>query len=466
MTGKCNLFKPVDCTTGTFFTFSQYAQDLTREYTQADAYRCIPSKFAALNLNVQDYTDKQLGQIFQNYFENACTCLRGKYSKDWQPEATLPLVWETLEKYGLITINNESANPTCDNLQYIGDINIYSYVSVPTKDGVGYNEIYCYIPNSAQSTSYILHDIQYPEGTSSPWVYELGDETCISGYSADSSEMTYTGCHWLLEDDYTSGTILKYYDEGNDGRYYSPRGYVPDVLIDQETETTIRTADSFDFNAILVFYDIVSKGEEDKTLHHNIPLGIFFTGTPDNGSLTNTVTKFVNNEDIYNQGTSYGLRICSRFLCSPNLTKFEDTEVYTTDNNDDLTQVLSMMADNCTLFADLSKEINDMNDGLTTHMACFRNNKTNVPYLRQVNNAWYWFVNGKNTGVAANAVDQQDVDNILKRLDQISIYLRQTVIDIINDLQAQQALDISSIPSDVIESIVENFRDILNSEED
>ena len=462
MIGKCNLFKPVDCTTGTFFTFSQYAQDLTREYTQADAYRCIPSKFAALDLDIQDYTDKQLGQIFQNYFENACTCMRS--NSQWSPEATLPLLWETLEKYNLITVN-EGDNPTCDNLKYIGDINIYSYTSVPTKDGVGYNEIYCYIPNSAQSTSYILHNTQYPIGASDPLTYVIpNDVDSISGYDADDTSTTFTGCHWLLRDlgDQGETTNLEYYNEDSEGRYYSCEGYIPDVLIDQETETTIRPDESFKFNAVLVFYDIVTKGEEqDIPIHKNIPLGIFFSGKPESGELTNEITKFVNNEDIYNQGTSYGLRICSRFLCSPNLTKFEDTEVYTTDNNEDLAQVMSLMADNSNLFADLSKEINDMNNGLTTHMACFRNNKTNVPYLRQVNNEWYWFVNGKNTGVAANSIDQQDIDNILKRLDEISIGLEQTVEDIINEKMSE--FTISAIPDSEIDNVILDFQNILDN---
>ena len=465
MTGKCNLLKPVDCKTGTFFMFSQYAQDLTREYTQADAYRCVPSKFAALKLDVQNYTDKQLGQIFQNYFENACTCMRS--DDNWSPEASLPLVWETLEEYGLITIN-ESDNSTCDNLKYIGDINIYSYN--PTKDGVGYSEIYCYVPNSAKSTSYTFQKLSFP--TDNPLIYNIPDDvTCISGYAADDPSTTFTGCHWLLEDQGETRVNLKYYNESGDTRYYEAEGYIPYVLADDSEigeYMTTRDVDQFDFNAVLVFYDVVSKGEEsDNIKHKNIPLGIFFTGTPDSdnpGELTNTVTKFINNEDIYNQGTSYGLRICSRFLCSPNLTVFEDAEVTTSnDNNEELTHVLSLIAENSNLFADISKEILDMNSGLTTHMASFRNNKVNVPYLRKVNNAWYWFVNGKNTGVSANAINQKDVDYILTRLEEISTGLNDTVREIVNELQQEGSLDLSPIPDERIDIIVDDFRNILNS---
>ena len=49
--GKCSLLKPVDNLTGTFFLFSQYAQDLTKQYSNPDSYRCVPSKFIAMNLD-------------------------------------------------------------------------------------------------------------------------------------------------------------------------------------------------------------------------------------------------------------------------------------------------------------------------------------------------------------------------------------------------------------------------------
>ena len=72
--GKCNLLKPVNNLTGTFFSFSQYAQDLTNQYVNPDSYRCLPRKYIAMDLDYsvidgEDISErgKKLGNIFQNY---------------------------------------------------------------------------------------------------------------------------------------------------------------------------------------------------------------------------------------------------------------------------------------------------------------------------------------------------------------------------------------------------------------
>jgi hypothetical protein len=173
--GKCSLLKPVDSLTGTFFLFSQYAQDLTKQYSNQDEYRCVPSKYIALDLDFsgivgsgyvstevsteepEEMAEKRkraraLGEIFQNYYENSCAFLRAQMENEmeysWQPEYARTLLFQTLEKYGLIrfenTILNESKqviSGVSKQIQYIGDINIYSHNN--DEDGIGYNEIYC-----------------------------------------------------------------------------------------------------------------------------------------------------------------------------------------------------------------------------------------------------------------------------------------------------------------------------------
>lgn len=466
--GKCNLLKPVDCTTGTFFMFSQVAQDLTCEFTQADAYRVVPSKFAALKLDLtylnsltkdDSLTEKTLGQVFQNYFENACTHIRATKGDDWNPEVSLPILWNTLSKYGLIDLKQSENNYVSDAVKYIGDINIYSYN--PTSDGIGYSEIYCYIPEDAKSTEYPMQYVPNPEP------YALGDDVKnIHGYEGDKTA-TYTGLHWMLDD---PNIPLQYYDIP---KGYSTRGCIPDVLnyLDPSIDDRSRTiqnvrmngddiVESFDFNAILVMYDVVSKAndiENDRVVYHNIPLGIYFTGKPANGELTNTVVKFVKNEDIYNQGTAYGLRICSRFLCSPNLTKFESVETSSGDYDAIFTEALSKMAENCDYFKDVTKEINTLSHELTTHLANFRNNKVNVPYLRNLNGTYYWFVNGRNTGVPANSITREEVDEMMRKMDRIENTLEETIRETIE----QMSVGFEPMTSRTIDNAVEQFRNIL-----
>ena len=69
-------------------------------------------------------------------------------------------MFQTLEKYNLLTVDNikdSNGNIIEDsgiskNIQHIGDIDIYSYND--NADGIGYNEIYCYISNQAKCVDY------------------------------------------------------------------------------------------------------------------------------------------------------------------------------------------------------------------------------------------------------------------------------------------------------------------------
>ena len=52
---RCNIFKPInagDTRMGTFFMFSQYTEDITKEQAMKSTYRVIPSKFAVVELDV------------------------------------------------------------------------------------------------------------------------------------------------------------------------------------------------------------------------------------------------------------------------------------------------------------------------------------------------------------------------------------------------------------------------------
>ena len=49
---KCNIFKPLASKTGEFLMFSQYTEDITKEQSMKSTYRVVPSKFVALDLNI------------------------------------------------------------------------------------------------------------------------------------------------------------------------------------------------------------------------------------------------------------------------------------------------------------------------------------------------------------------------------------------------------------------------------
>ena len=453
--GKCNLLKPVDSLTGTFFMFSQYTQDLTKQYTQCDKWRCIPSKFAALHLNIGDKDARKLGEIFQNYFENACTFMRSLDEYEWKPEDARVLLFQTLQKFDLMKVEKDVIvdeegvvrNGVSQQLQFIGDINIYSYEEL--KDGTGYNEIYCYIPNDAKAKDYQLSAIEekdiYAQALPVP---EGGAPYMISGYQGQKS---YNKLSWELNgytDDNTTDAS-KVYCIGKYDHDLSKYALIPQIL-DNHNESFGESSNdavrkdgeneltSFSVNAIVVFYDIVSKNgaENDQVLHYNVPLGIYFTGAPVDGKLTNEITKYISSDEIYNQGTSYGLRICSRFLSHPNSTD-DAVEVSATGstNISELAPVLEKMGETLSSIQDVLAQDDKMYHLVKDHLVMLKNNKVNVPYVRQVGNKKYWFVNGKNTGAIAE-YEISSADDIIQKILSVllqQIYTKPQINNILNN---------------------------------
>jgi hypothetical protein len=121
----------------------------------------------------------------------------------------------------------------------------------------------------------------------------------------------------------------------------------------------------------------------------------------DNGAvvgLKNTVTKFITNNDAFGQGSAFGLRIMTRYVPTPNSSTYT-TEV-STDSGDYETIAAAMgrIADAISEFRADLKNTQSISQAFKDHMAQFRNNRTNVPYIRTVGGQDYWFVNGRNTG--------------------------------------------------------------------
>lgn len=438
MTGKCNILKPVDSLTGTFFMFSQYAEDLTKQYSAPDTYRCLPSKFIALNLDFSSIsgsttqeTSTTLGNIFQNYFENACTFLRGIYasnSKDFAPEYTRTLLFQTLEKYNMLyevkdveldsgqksdgttSTSRGAISGISESIQYIGDINIYSNVD-EVENGVGYNEIYCYIPNEAKCYDYRLVASDALE----TYAYK---NTKICGYE---NESPYNGLTYSVDGYVDTFAGVKEYGIGS----YSLAGEAHNALIPQCLEKNTDSddkeradVDSYKINAIVVLYDIYRKDSNTEAycLHSNIPMGIYFTGTLDeNKEMTNSITKYITSETVYNQGTSYGLRVCTRFLAQPNSTvTVHSIDAQGSTNVSEMTPVLQKMAETLAGVEEILDDHSALQKLLNDHLANFKNNKVNVPYVRQLGTKKYWFVNGKNTGAIAQYEMSDPNDLILE----------------------------------------------------
>lgn len=470
--GKCNLLKPVNNLTGTFFSFSQYAQDLTNQYVNPDSYRCLPSKYIAMELDYsvidgEDISErgKELGNIFQNYFENACTFLR--VNSEWNPEDSRTLLFQTLQKFGLMTVKKINNNSISEEIKHIGDINIYSYND--NEDGIGYNEIYCYIPNEAKCVNYLLNE----SNTSNDTV--AYDSSYICGYEGQTP---FNGLSYNVVEKKTEEGVENIYplyiDSYNDYFSYSVGQFVQRAAENENAPSTIKTFvpnclestypsddvqrnyDKFNINTIVVLYDIVRKTSVgDQILYRNIPLGIYFTGCLDNdaGIMSNTITKYVNSGQIYNQGTSYGLRICTRFLSSPNSTEIKDISVNGSAVSE-IAPVLEKMGETLIAVEDSIAESSQIQTELKTHLSQFKNNKVNVPYIRKIGDKKYWFVNGKNTGAVAE-YEIGDPENIINRI----------VKEIFAEVYSKSTID-NLLKNFVQENTINNLRDSMVTKED
>ena len=265
------------------------------------------------------------------------------------------------------------------NVVYCGDINIQSYSE---KDSVGYNEIYCYIPNEAKQGEYKFIRNANKESYTYPNYY-------ICGYT--EKDLDFTGL-LPINNIYKKGT-----DELSEKNLYAYKySYTEELLLDFENSEVV-DSNKFSFNTIVVFYDIY---EGDVLKYTSIPLGMYVSGIIEDGVMNNSITKFVSNDDIYSSGTSYGLRICNRFTISSNGTIIK-TDSNATGGEDlmypALSQAMSAIVDSQAKLDQLISGINDYQQGIKDHLAKFKNYRTNVPYIKIVNNVPYWFINGKNT---------------------------------------------------------------------
>lgn len=382
----CNLFKELTNNTGNFLLFSQYSEDLTENFLKPSEYHITPSKFIALKCNYNNYDNKTLPTLFQNKFENSCAYFRDfvdENDKDyiWTPEVSKNIFWGVMASNGFLNI---SSDLRCEEVMYIGDINMQSY---DVYNGMGYSEIYCYIPNEAKRTD------------------------CIVKENGSGRTITYPNDYIMgfQESDLRSGMLrIKL----NDTEKSLSKGLLYDFSDVRDSNEKL-----FEFNTIVVLYDILNSNGE--TLYSDIPMGIYFTGILENEVMTNTVTKYVSNEDIYNAGTSYGLRICSRFSSQTQESKI--VSVNSDGSAAELSIALSEMSETITKMNEVISNVHASNVILKESLAAFKNSRTNVPYIKKIGDTDYWFINGRQIGSTSgyNPYADNDIDKAIDDYDNI-----------------------------------------------
>lgn len=404
----CNLINKLSKETGNFIMFSQYIEDLTQSSSKFEAYRIIPSKFVVMDIDYNKVKSKfeelnissgdlnvDIPKYFQNYFENGCAYLRDNYpdlDSTWSPNISTNLFWKSLYDINMFTTDDDvenTTNITINEVKYVDDINIQSY---DVKSGMGYNEIYCHIPSEAKSYLYKIDKIdtdKFPAEENIPNHLQGYPDINIENYSK------------------------KYYYDKNFDMHNFENKQLNDIS-------------KYSFNTVIVLYDIYIINNQNKWVLYNqyngvkesIPMGIYFTGKFVDTELTNPVTKYITNEDAFGMGSSYGLRICSRFTVTVDgeIEKNNPIEITTShDNYSAFCKVMSEISETHTMMNTIISNVIKQSQDIKDTLAIFKNSKINVPYIKEINGEKFWFVNGKCIGAATviqNVIgDDYDIAN-------------------------------------------------------
>lgn len=432
----CNLLNGLSKETGNFLMFSQYSEDLTGCMAKHENYRVVPSKFIVMDVDYSKVKAKleelgvfknndlniDLPKYIQNYFENSCAYIRPIYGElvegeSWYPRLSSHLFWNAMKDIDFFTVTNDSEVKNEDGyvtgyvneMRYVGDINIQSH---DVKHGTGYSEIYCHIPTDSPAYTYDVNQVEIEK-------FVENDKDTAEGY----------------KDVYITDYPKAYYYERSHIFEFDNDFYSVEEQQNKQPDRNIAYTDKYSFNTIIVLYDIHTINNENEWVvneyNSNIPLGMYITGmfNPDL-TTTNPVTKYITNEDAFGMGTSHGLRICTRFVTTSDANIIPIEVSTDQDNYSAFCQVMSEMSETHAMMNTVVSNIIKQSQDIKDTLAIFKNNRINVPYIKEVNGSKFWFVNGKNMGKAT--VDQMiggaDVDyatfeNVQDKIDKLEIEL-------------------------------------------
>jgi len=280
----CNIFKSLPGSESVFYTFSEYTNDLPLAKSTNDV-QINPTGFICLDLDLDAAAIKD---ELQNYFENLCCCER---------DDSLDSTENDKRKYknyllgGLLKrLVSKEFISNYDNVMY-KKIDIFSD---GTYDGMNYDEIVCYLePNDTNNFSISF---------STTDVCEFKNiNQYLKGYQGnDTYKTAYIGT-----ENFPKATITNSTGTG-------------------ESEVV--------FNTIIVLYEL----KIGNIVYANIPLGVYI-----NNISEGSITKYTKSSTIYDQGTSYALRICMRYANTIDGSKIVSAAEVSLDNSD--TQIVPLI---------------------------------------------------------------------------------------------------------------------------
>ena len=411
MTNVCNIFRPLLNQNGNFLLFSTYTDDLSQS-TVNSSYRVRPSRFVCLNLpddisdSVRSFLvdgqidiNKLLPTYFQNIFENGLSRMRE--SEDQRDDldysvnligclANLTAYYPSQESEGEFKLNNY--------IVYDGNIDMESWDK-------GFAEIVLNITSGSRPYTYSIND-NFPAFST---MQEFKDAIGYYSYPNADYDGDYYIAGWTPDDSALLPIITNQYVDvyDNSERIFNSQTFTFDTLFEKEVDYE---NDKFTFNSILVFYDVLD--EYGNTIYTCVPMGMYFTGTVDGttGKINNPVTIYTSHKTAYGAGSGWSLRICTRFAPTPHgVLKVEEVAVESGVLDTNLSALMSANAELIKTINGFAAKTFTDSQAYRDLLAMFRNNKTNVPYIIEIDGVPYWYVNGRNTGVVAGGVVDEKI---------------------------------------------------------
>lgn len=360
------IFNKLRVQGGTFYTFQPATKDLTLTFSNDDNIKFNFSKFVCIKLPYWAQVTKQSMYInpnfiesivdnsamsdantffvktyLQNYAENLNTIL-DNYRVDDNFANTAEMSFfkalsskfhnaqppfEVVQHSTYLDSNNVTRNVFKEKaasaeyepiIQYIGDINMINHV---TSEGNEYVEVYGHIPTEAGKINNLkfienlqIHETlaQVPANSGEQWIQ--GQKTAYETKLGSYAKAVYD-------------TATNKYDVSTD---YNKLTIHWDDIEKHDTDVT-QDNGNFEFNAILVYYDIFDKTNQttaSRNLYGILILNPFDLSSPNNLHIP-TFKKYQPNE--HQSGNSYGFRFNLMFSNSSNIvTTAEVVNSYST----------------------------------------------------------------------------------------------------------------------------------------
>lgn len=205
-------------------------------------------------------------------------------------------------------------------------------------------------------------------------------------------------------------TALRYkYLAGKIGTQDYPRQDESIFITDSNDPNPAIAADkTITFDRVVVFYNLYRKGvdatKDEEAYARDMPMGVYLLPKPQ--------TLLTQSETLYGSGTSWAVRICSRFISAASVQGGNNQLITKESDYTTITKVLSEFGNIAQTMQSILNTNIDNIQTVKSYLEDFKNTRhINVPYII----GGHWYVNGKDVGSVMESMDFDSyIENYIK----------------------------------------------------